>query len=477
MTNAHLSSQVPELLRDVDDARQARQGNCVRLLSELTPRLQSAREAERERDRHEAPRFNVFRYLREDELGLSRMIADLLDPAGEHGQGTNLLEAMLDALPETRGRLGGLGTNPANPIKVVTEHYTTAGRFIDITVDIPTAKGRFCLAFENKPYAGDQPCQVLDYLEYLCQRYGKRFLLVYLPPVHRWPDEDSFPPADRGRWQGQFRIMPYTGSDASLKDWFATCRKRCDADRVSWFLRDAELFCQQRFGESTMTTNPDTRFVREYLSDNPGHMSAALAVHDGWRLVRPEVCERFLKHLRRAVEKRLRTELTGLGDDLHVKSRYGHQKKKASALWLTRDAWMPHDQLPSQEAVNVIRLQSEGRGRNSWYWGVSSPKRLGEMTETEKERHERLRAALVRHGLSLTNDKGDWWAQWEYLPRHRNWDPLVPELYEESVEGGGPITTFYVNGLLKIARRAIPAIDEVEMADRGSGGWTDPHSR
>ena len=399
------------------------------------------------------------------------MIADLLDPASEHGQGASFLEAMLDALPETSGRFGGLRTKSANPIKVVTERYTTTGRFIDITVDIPSATGRFCLAFENKPYAADQDRQVTDYLEYLCEQYGTRFLLVYLPPVHRWPDEDSFPQADRGRWKGHFRIMPYTGGDASLRDWFVACRKLCDADRVSWFLRDAESFCQQRFGESTMTTNPDTRFVREYLSDNPSHMSAALAVHDAWRLVRAEVCERFLEHLRHTVEDRLRTVLPGTEEDFHVKCRYGHQKKNASALWITRDAWVPYDDLPpSQKGRNAIRLQSEERGQNGWYWGVPSPKAPGEMAETEKERHEQLCAALGRHGLSLTHDKGDWWPQWEYLPRYKNWDPLVPELYEECEAGGGPITTFYVDGLLKIAEHAIPAINEVGVVGRASSG-------
>ena len=38
-------------------------------------------------------------YLREDELGRSRIISDLLDPDAEHGQGTKFLEAMLGVFP------------------------------------------------------------------------------------------------------------------------------------------------------------------------------------------------------------------------------------------------------------------------------------------------------------------------------------------------------------------------------------------
>ena len=139
------TKQVAELLRHVDDAWQARQGEYERFLTDMTPLLSEASIVERRRDRRLAHRFNIFRYLRQDELGLSRVIADLLDPSTEHGQGAIFLEAMLDALPETRGRFGTLHPKPAtgDRVRVRTEHRTTRGRFIDITVDIPTAEGRF----------------------------------------------------------------------------------------------------------------------------------------------------------------------------------------------------------------------------------------------------------------------------------------------------------------------------------------------
>ena len=85
---------VSRLLNHLEEVRQARNEDCVRLLQELTPHLQAVREQDRRLARH----FNVFRYLRDDELGLSRIIADLLDPDGEHGQGATYLEAMLELL-------------------------------------------------------------------------------------------------------------------------------------------------------------------------------------------------------------------------------------------------------------------------------------------------------------------------------------------------------------------------------------------
>ena len=46
----------------------------------------------------------------------------------------------------------------------------------------------------------------------------------------------------------------------------------------------------------------------------------------------------------------------------------------------------------------------------------------------------------------------------------------MPELHEECEAGGGSITDCYVDGLLKIAAHAIPAINDVEMAERARAG-------
>ncbi len=197
------SEDCVRLLDDVEGIRRRRQRACVRLLQELTPHLHTARAVDRELDRRLARRFNVFRYLRDDELGLSRIIADLLDPTGKHGQGATYLEVMLELLEAPPVALD------SGRIRVVTERGF-GGRFIDITVDIPTDGGTFCLAFENKPYAGDQYRQCIDYLKSLKQEYGERFLLVYLPPRYRMPDESSLPLADYNKdWRDHFRVLPY----------------------------------------------------------------------------------------------------------------------------------------------------------------------------------------------------------------------------------------------------------------------------
>ena len=488
------SEDCVRLLDDVEGIRRRRQRECVRLLQELTPHLHAARTVERELDRQLARRFNVFRYLREDELGLSRIIADLLDPAAEHGQGTTFLEAMMELLgvaPEAtdsgrsgravsdgrnraatwKGRFGRLRSTATDKIRVVPERGIPGRKRIDITVDIPTVDGPFCLALENKPYANDQLGQCRDYLEFLGDLYGERFLLVYLPPRYRMPDESSLPPADRERWKNHFRVLPYVADDAplgdddpsdgdgaalvevdsgeddalpetvgdgtSLADWFGTCCKLSDAERLRWFLREAQLFCREHFGDSTMT-DTEARYIREYLDENPKHLHAAFAVARAWPEVKHDVCRRFLEHLRDRVEARFSGEMPEIREDLQVNCHYEGNKRWSNQLRLRR----------------TIMIQSGGPGPNGWIWGIRNP--------NPRTLREELLAALERRGLSLQL-ASDGWPQYEYLSRYGHWDHLVPELVQELTDGGGKITEYYVNGLLKIAEKAIPAFDEVEQ--------------
>ena len=427
----------------------------VNFFDEVTPRLEEARKVDRL-----GTRFNVLKYLCTGEQGLSRMIADLLDPAAEHGQDITFLRAMLDTLPKTRGQFQALRSTVANPITVQTERATTKGGRIDITVDIPIGDKSFCLAFENKPYAPDLVGQVRAYLEYLGEQYEQRFLLVYLPPDNRHPDETSLPQADLECWHQHFAVMPYAGKD-SLAEWFETCCERCAARRVRTFLHDAATFCRRKFGGETM---PDrvTRTVQEYLSDHPAHLRTALAVHDAWRHVRAEVCERFLHHLRDVIDERLHAEMADLvAPDLRVRCRYGGDKRYSNDLWITYDSWALWDG-KGHDVRTFVRLCSEKPGPNGWIWGISNPKPPGEMNDMEQERRGLLERALDRRGLKLERRPGIWWPQYETLPRYADWNSLVPDLYEESEAGGGPITTYIADGLLNIARLAIPAIDDIE---------------
>ena len=262
--------------------------------------------------------------------------------------------------------------------------------------------------------------------------------------------------------------MPYIGEDASLEKWFATCQEKCDAKRVRSFLEDAQLFCQQQFGKTPMSMNPDVLFVHDHLNSNPSQLRAALAIHDAWIPVRDIVCKRFLGHLRKSVNDRIRDVLTGVASDCNVWCNYEGERLYSNGLWISRDDWAEYDDVPSSWNKRArIGLSSRSQGPNGWIWGVRIPKPVSKMGEKERGRREDISIALERHGLRLPKNS-DWWLQYEWLTRYQNWDPIASELAEECEAGGGPITKFYVNGLVDIARCAIPAINEVESVNRAS---------
>lgn len=445
---------VYSLLDFVGESIEARRRNRVNLLSELTPRLHAARRVELELDRHLARRFNVFKYLRTDELGLSRIIADLLDPTADHGQGKLFLRAMLDAIPETRYLSEAIQESPNDSISVVIERQIERSRRIDISVDIPTDDGPYCLAFENKPYAGDQRNQIADYLEYLFKTYKNRFLLVYVPPDFREPDEFSIRAADLDRWRCNFRVMPYANGGVSLESWLASCRKLCEPDRLNLFLQQFQTLCQMKFGEATMSSDAETREIRTYLRQNPNQLQSALAIHDAWQVIRAEICEQFLELLRDKLRACMERKGSKFNRGLRVQCVYGGDKRGANSLWIARDDWPPFE----------VKLQSGGFGPRSWYWGVCCKPSAGQMTEEQLQIRKDLKAALVDTGIPTTRSDDGEWPSYEWLSKHANWLQLAPELFAEIENGGGEVTDHFVEGLHDIASCAIPVLDQFASA-------------
>ena len=218
-----------------------------RFFNELAPRLETARVLDRELDRSLARKFNVLDYLRTNELGLSRIIADLLDPKGSHGQGVLFLRAFLEELGGFRETLGWPDLHSRTSVRC--EEQITGERRIDIVVRIDGPDGEtHCLVLENKPYAHDQESQVRDYLKHV-ERYD-RFLLIYLSPRGEGPSESSICKDELKKWERHFAILPYVGgqeergdgfdgyrllgprfpregaSHYSLADWLGGCRKK-----------------------------------------------------------------------------------------------------------------------------------------------------------------------------------------------------------------------------------------------------------
>lgn len=133
--------------------------------------------------------FNIFSVMRaeSDEVRThSRIIAELLNPKGSHGQGCVFLECFFDEIEELRT----INNFDFESAKVVVEEHAglinedyTEGGFIDIVIK----DNKNQVVIENKIYAGDQPKQLLRY-----KKAYPRGKLLYLTLDGKKPSNDSY---------------------------------------------------------------------------------------------------------------------------------------------------------------------------------------------------------------------------------------------------------------------------------------------
>ena len=214
-----------------------------------------------------------------------------------------------------------------------------------------------------------------------------------------------------------------------------------------------------------MAPDSDTGTIRDFLLSNPNHLVTAQAVSDVWPDVKVDVCRGFLDLLRKEVHTRVHKELSGIATNLRVECVYGGERRWSNFLWLCRDEWPPwknHHKHPPYKGCTGIALQSEGPGPNSWKWGILHPLDQSEMTELDKERRARLEERL-RSQLDLGGSE-PWWPYVRSVSDEMaNWNSLLPDICRESKKRDGPITEYYVTGIVDLATKAIPIIDEVEQ--------------
>jgi hypothetical protein len=187
-------------------------------------------------DRLLATRFNVFDYVAPDENLLSAIIADLLDPRGDHGQGDVFLRLFLT-------ELCGVAAAEMSRVCVTREHcavHIDRNRRIDVVIGLDGLG----VGIENKPWAQDQPDQVNDYVAHMRREFPRGFVIVYLSPDGGPPE--SLPTARRRTLLAQRRLREIAYPEHFCA-WLELCRKECRAEKVRSFLEDFGRFIETTF--------------------------------------------------------------------------------------------------------------------------------------------------------------------------------------------------------------------------------------
>ncbi|MYF11962.1 MAG: hypothetical protein F4229_13420 [Gammaproteobacteria bacterium] len=441
------------LARTLREVRQANVQNLDRMFRSLGARLATARRIEAELDRVVANRFNPLDYLRTDELGLSRILADLLDPNGPHGQGAAFLAKFLERI---RHLLPDKSLPPLKPdlVEVHRERLIQidSDRRLDVSIEISGSDVEpLCIAIENKPFAADGEGQVEAYLKFLRCRYPKRFLLIYLSPHGGPPSAESLP---TGACTDGLATLSYgrrseLGSRGTpprlpfaLTDWLRECALACPVDRLRWFLRDTENFCHRTFG-GAMATDTEHREVRDFILESKDNLHAALAVLDAYPQVRNDVVAAFLKCLYEHINDELEHDGWQAG-------YYFKDNTNQDGVWAYRSGWTG-----TEGYTPYVWLGHDGRNASRWYLGVGFHP-FGEVARDP--RINTLRDPLAE-SLGPPDQGGSAnWPWYRYLNRDvRHWAPLLVQLNEESASPGalvGRLTSEFVT----FARKASPII-------------------
>lgn len=138
----------------------------------------------KEESRLRGEQFNIFKVCGVDhyELQHSKIIAELLNPEGSHGQGCLYLKLFM----ETYGSSIDVANLDEKSIRVKREEWTTDydGR-MDIYVEY---QGKPIVIIENKIFAGDQGAQLKKYRKDAIQRGSVQSEIIYLT---LWGDDAS----------------------------------------------------------------------------------------------------------------------------------------------------------------------------------------------------------------------------------------------------------------------------------------------
>lgn len=243
-----------------------------------------------------APKFSIFNFVRRDENALSYIIANLLDPMGEHEQGSVFIELFTDFLTHKMGvkpneNLKLIGESHKKA-KCITESTTNNQRRIDIVIDF----GNFGIGIENKPWACDQKDQLRDYSKDLRSRYGDNFLLVYLTGSNWDVSEYTISSNELAKLNQNGHFLQITYQD--LKEWIIDCEAKCQADRVRNFLRDFADYCDIQFGNGIIMS--DENLIKEYLLGNPANIELAFQIEK----VLPKLKESVFNDLARQLKNK-----------------------------------------------------------------------------------------------------------------------------------------------------------------------------
>ena len=220
------------------------------LIHEVSQKVKALETAQALYSRQLSPDFNTFDYINTDELGLSRILAALLDPKGSHAQQETFLRLFIKhCLPDIyKAPEWQIFLDNVDKTKVFVEQVTSRSnrlRRMDIYLQCQVGDNSYGVCIENKPYAADQFEQLKDYAVELEKRHPKAWHLAYLNESDNGPSEYSIKPDDLKTLTDKKRFTHLRFSE--LLGWLKACQVECQNHSVSEFIAQLVKFIQKQF--------------------------------------------------------------------------------------------------------------------------------------------------------------------------------------------------------------------------------------
>jgi len=180
--------------------------------------------------------FNPLKkYVPWSENTMSHILSDLLNPAGEHGQGELFLRLFVS------GVLADASLDCSKAVvqrEALTRNIEQQQRRIDILL----SGSNWACAIENKPRAGQQEGQLEAYMQQVTSLKKEKSFLVFLAPHHYTPQPFATNREGLRIWELNEVEAERAGLSENITTsffaWTTACKNECEADNVRHFIAD-----------------------------------------------------------------------------------------------------------------------------------------------------------------------------------------------------------------------------------------------
>ena len=376
---------------------------------------------------YDSNRFNPFQFMRTDEMGLSKILAFLLDPKGAHGQGDLFLNSFLKYI----GKHNFLAYDN---IQVCVEKATSENRRHDIFIEgFLNHRRHWIVSIENKlRFATDQEEQLKDYRDDLEGYREVEYCLIYLPVFKEPPSENSIL---KNEWEALISAKKAILLSAKdLLDWLDNTL--IIAPAVKQFSQDLKNFLSEELMGNTETNDDLVKYLMK--NENNDALYSALSVIDSKEQLYENLIERLVEQL----QERFAHDYKKLKNYGWKCNFYGEVTGKDCGIYFD-----------AEDIYWGVGAELGGYNLSEGYYGVYCHK------DKYPKLYDLLNEIFDDLDIKARFNKNKIWVMWKYFDGNlRNWDAEIlrkipnGELAEQIFDLCKPLLDIITDNLDKIKK-------------------------